>query len=194
MVESTITAAAIRSLDPLLGHYASGPGVSLVPVPARPKVSLHGHPDATAAISDALGIALPTRPKTVAETETLAALWLGPEDWLLVGASENPADAAALIAAVEAAPTADKSAVDVSDRFVAVAVEGPAAEAVLSACCPQDLRLRSFPVGAASRSLFQKIDVIIWRRSETGFEIYCGRSFSDYLWALLVEAARAPAV
>ena len=65
---------------------------------------------------------------------------------------------------------------------------------MLSAACPQDLRLAAFPVGAASRSLFQKIDVILWRRSETGFEVLCGRSFADYLWALLVEAARSPAV
>lgn len=193
MVETVMT-TSLRSLDPLAGHYAAGPGVSLLPVPARSKVSLHGHPDATAALGTAIGLSLPTRPKTVTETETLAALWLGPEDWLIVGASGNPDEAAELIAALGAAPTPDVSAVDVSDRFIAIAVEGPAAEAVLSAGCPQDLRLRSFPVGAASRSLMQKIDVIIWRRSETGFEVYCGRSFADYLWALLVEAARAPAV
>lgn len=183
--------AAIRAVEPLTGHYASGFGVAVVPIRARTHLSLRARPEAVSALGAALKIALPTMPKTSVTEDGLSAFWLGPEDWLLVGERD---DAATLIAAVEASGTADHSAVDVSDRYVGITVEGPAAEAILSAGCPQDLRLRTFLVGAVSRSILSKADVVIWRKAETEFEVLCVRSFADYVWAFLVEAARSPAV
>lgn len=190
---TTVPAArALRALDPLAGRYAGGPGATLAPVGPRPQVSLRTHPDARSAVAQALGIALPDLPKTSVSGEGLAALWLGPDEWLLVADAASGRTAAGLVAAAEAA-TPDQSAVDVSDRFVAVAVEGAAAEAVLAAGCPQDLRLRTFPVGAASRTLLAKAEVILWRRGETRFEVFLARSFADYGWLFLAEAARCPA-
>ena len=186
----TTASAAPRALEALAGHYGAGPGVSLAPIPARTHLSLRAHPDAAAAVGTALGLTLPGKPKTSTVTDTLAALWLGPEDWLLVG--ETPASE--LIAAVEGSGTALHSAVDVTDRYVGIRIEGPAAQAVLSSSCPQDLRLQSFPVGAVSRTIFAKADMVIWRRGETEFEVLCVRSFADYVWALLAEAAHFPAV
>lgn len=195
---STMTIAPLgqplQALQALAGDYASGPGVAMRPIPARVSVSLRSRADAVSALGQALGLALPQRPKTSAEADGLAALWLGPEDWLLVGADVASRSASDLIAAVEGSGIAAQSAVDVSDRYVGITVDGPAAEAVLSAGCPQDLRLRTFPVGAVSRSVLSKADVVLWRRGETRFELLCVRSFADYVWALLVEAARAPAV
>lgn len=196
MADAAITATtvpAVRALDPLAGRYAGGPGVTLAPVGPRPQVSLRTHPEARGAMAEALGIALPERPKTSASGDGLAALWLGPDEWLLVADAASGRTAAGLVAAAEGA-TPDQSAVDVSDRFVAVAVEGMAAEAVLAAGCPQDLRLRTFPVGAASRTLLAKAEVILWRRGETRFEVFLARSFADYGWLFLAEAARCPAL
>ncbi|GGD26747.1 sarcosine oxidase subunit gamma [Aureimonas glaciei] len=186
----TTASAAPRALEALAGHYAAGPGVSLVPIPARTHVSLRAHPDAVSAVAAALGLSLPDQPKTSVVAEGMAALWLGPEDWLLVGGPP----ASQLIAAVEASGTALHSAVDVTDRYVGIRIEGPAAEAVLSSNCPQDLRPQTFPVGAVSRSVLAKAEIVIWRPSESEFEILCVRSFADYVWGLLTEAAHFPAV
>jgi sarcosine oxidase subunit gamma len=186
----TAAATTPRALEALAGHYTAGPGVSLAPIAARTHLSLRAHPDAAATVGTALGINLPGKPKTSAVAENIAALWLGPQDWLLVG----KAPASELIAAVEASGTTLHSAVDVTDRYVGIRVEGPAAQAVLSSSCPQDLRLQSFPVGAVSRSLFAKADIVIWRRGESDFEVLCVRSFADYVWGLLTEAAHFPAV
>ena len=183
----------LRSLEPLAGRYAGGPGVTLAPVAPRPQVNLRAHPGAEGAVAAALGIVLPDRPKTSASAHGLSALWLGPDEWLLVADAGSGWDAAGLIAAAEGA-SPDQSAVDVSNRLVGLTVEGTAAEAVLSAGCPQDLRSRSFPVGAASRSLLAKAEVILWRRGEGRFEVFFARSFADYGWAFLLEAARSPAL
>jgi len=86
------------------------------------------------------------------------------------------------------------SAVGISHRNVAFSVSGPAAEATLAAGCPQDLSLAAFPVGACSRTILGKIEVVLLRTGEDGFRVECWRSFSDYAWDFLTQAARNAAV
>jgi sarcosine oxidase subunit gamma len=81
------------------------------------------------------------------------------------------------------------SATDVSHRNTAIIVSGPGAEATLSAGCPQDLSLEIFPVGACSRTLFGKVEVVLLRVAEDTFRVEVWRSFSDYAFGLLAEAA-----
>jgi sarcosine oxidase subunit gamma len=111
-------------------------------------------------------------------------LWLGPDEWLLIDEAGND-------------PLADcrnvtqlHSAVGISHRNVAFAVTGPGAEATINAGCPQDLSLAAFPVGACSRTIFGKIEIVLLRTAEDAFRVECWRSFSDYAFALLTEAAR----
>lgn len=181
----------IRALHPLDGRYHAGPGIALTPGSPRALVALHLSESALEPVGNAIGIDLPRRPKSSVERDGLAALWLGPDDLMLL--VDAPAET--LVAAVEGSGAPDgPSAVDVSDRFVSVVLEGAAAEAVLAGGCPQDLRLRTFPVGAATRTVLARSEVTLWRTAETRFELFCGRSFANYVWAFLVEAARAPSV
>lgn len=82
------------------------------------------------------------------------------------------------------------SATDVSHRNVAMTVSGEGAEATLNAGCPQDFSLSAFPVGACSRTLFGKAEVVIFRVAEDTFRVECWRSFADYVFGLLEEGAR----
>ncbi|MGO7465112.1 sarcosine oxidase subunit gamma, partial [Rhizobium ruizarguesonis] len=81
------------------------------------------------------------------------------------------------------------SATDVSHRNVGIIVSGPGAEAKLSVGCPQDLSLASFPVGAASRTILGKAEMVLFRTEEDTFRVECWRSSSDYAFGLLNEAA-----
>lgn len=186
---------AVRRLSPLDGRYAGGPGATLTPLGFRWRLSLRASVESRPAVDAALGFALPTRPKTSATGGGVAALWLGPDEWLLLD-DRSPADdeeaAGTIPAALAALPGI--SVIDVSHRNVAIAIDGHAAEAIIAAGCPQDLRLRSFPVGAASRTVLSKAEIVLWRTGEERFEIECWRSFADYVWTFLDEVARAPAV
>ena len=82
------------------------------------------------------------------------------------------------------------SAVGISHRNVAISVTGPAAAAAINAGCPQDLSLAAFPVGACSRTILGKVEIVLLRTAEDGFRVECWRSFSDYVWTFLTEAAR----
>ena len=82
------------------------------------------------------------------------------------------------------------SLVDVSHRQIGLIASGPATARVLNAGCPLDLDPRAFPVGFATRTLFDKIEIVLWRRAETTFHVEVWRSFAPYLAASFAEAAR----
>ncbi len=185
------TSPSLPRMSPLDGRYASGPGVTLTPLAPRQRISLRADAQSLKAVEAKLGLALPTRPKMSASADGMSALWLGPDEWLVV-ADDDAAEVEPLPARL--AGVAGISVVDVSHRNAAIAVVGPAAEAVIAAGCPQDIRLGSFPVGAVSRTILSKAEIVLWRTGEQRFEIECWRSFADYVWTFLAEAARSPAV
>ena len=178
-------AAAVRT-HPLAGRKVANKAVKITPAEPAGRLSLRAGDDALASLSRALGLKLPTAPKNSAASKagSRAALWLGPDEWLVIdtGGGDPVADCAKAKAL--------HSAVDISHRNTAILVEGADAEDVLSAGCPQDLSPAAFPVGACSRTVLGKIEIVLLRTSEDAFRVECWRSFSDYAYTFLADAAR----
>jgi sarcosine oxidase, subunit gamma len=82
------------------------------------------------------------------------------------------------------------SLVDVSHRQIGLVASGPAVARTLNAGCPLDLGLKAFPIGMATRTLFDKAEIVLWRRAGTTFHVEVWRSFAPWLAASLAEAAR----
>jgi len=162
--------------------------VAVSVLPPASRVSLRVPSTSVPALSEALRVELPTRPKNSATQAGRSALWLGPDEWLIVAEAND--DPLADLAGVEAL----HSSVDVSHRNVAFAVSGADAEATLGAGCPQDLSIEAFPVGACSRSVLGKVEIVLHRTAADAFRVECWRSFSDYVLGFLGEAARDAAI
>lgn len=182
-----------KASAPLEGRAAGSARVQIAPAEPASRLVLRARENAIAPLSKALGVKLPQEPKTsalstAARTQGRTALWIGPDEWLVV--DESGADLVALCGKVKEL----HSAVDVSHRNTAITVSGEAAQSVLSAGCPQNLSLSVFPVGACSRTLLGKAEIVLLRESETVFRVECWRSFSDYVFTLLSEAARDPVI
>jgi sarcosine oxidase subunit gamma len=180
-----VTKAKIAERRPALAGREIASAASRVAVlPPAERISLRAPTASVAALSKALGIALPSKPKTSATKNGRTALWLGPDEWLVIDeAGKAPAADCAKVTALH-------SAVDISHRNVAFAVTGSGAEATLNAGCPQDLSLEAFPVGAASRTILGKVEVVVLRTDQEAFRVECWRSFSDYVFEFLGEAAQ----
>lgn len=175
--------AAVRT-SPLDGRLGETAGVSIVPAGPATRLSLRAPADSVSALSKALGVRLPEKPKTSEREGERAALWLGPDEWLVIdGTGGDLSAACARVSALHAA-------VDISHRNTAILVSGPEAEAVLSASCPQDLSPLVFPVGAVSRTVFGKTEIVLWRTERNAFRFEVWRSFADYAFMLLSDAAR----
>jgi len=178
---------ATRTL-PLAGVHGGSAGVRLTPAPPAARISLRARPDDVPALSRALGLDLPTTPVRSASGSGRIALWLGPDEWLVI--EEGDASVAEGLVSACAASGVLHSAVDVSHRNTAILVEGPGAAAAINAGCPLDLSPRAFPVGACTRTIFGKVEIVLLRTGEESFRVEVWRSFSDYAFALLAEGAR----
>jgi sarcosine oxidase subunit gamma len=167
---------------------ASGNGGWLRALPPAARFILQGGPAARAAAGTAFGLPLPEEPCRANSSGSRAALWLGPDEHLLLAAGE---ETQVLAAAIETALAGlAHSLVDVSQRQLALQVSGPHACSILNTGCPLDLHPAAFPLGMCTRSLFGKSDIIIWRSGADEFHLEVWRSFADYVSALLREAAR----
>lgn len=173
---------------PLAGVHGGSASVRLTPAQPTERISLRARAEDVTALSQALGFDLPTRPKTSASANGRTALWLGPDEWLVIG----EAGSGLMRAAQESGVL--HSAVDVSHRNTAILVEGPGAAAAINAGCPQDLSLKAFPVGACTRTIFGKVEIVLLRTGEESFRVEVWRSFSDYAFTLLAEGARDAAL
>ena len=180
-------AARMARRDPTLANAA---GVR--PLPRATRFILRGGPDAIEAASKAWGLELPTLAGGSAQRgegpARRAALWLGPDEWLLLAPeSEFAACTAALTPALAGIA---HSLVDVSHRQVALEIAGARAAAMLSSGCPLDLDLTAFPVGRCARTMFAKAEVILWRQAPEMFQIEVWRSFAEYVTGLLELVGR----
>ena len=117
-----------------------------------------------------------------------SALWLGPDEQLLIGPATMSSNLAA--AAGEALSGLPHSLVDVSHRHSALEISGPHAVDLLNAGCPLDLDSDQFPVGACTRTILAKSEIVLWRRANELFHVEVGRSFVGYLSGFLAAAEK----
>jgi sarcosine oxidase, subunit gamma len=168
-------------------RYAKGRTALSVAPPAI-RISLRAPQASVAALSKALekaiGVKLPLAPKTSTLADGAHVMWLGPDEWLIVApAGSISPDVFAKIGAFHAA-------VDVSHRNAALIVEGTGAADALNAGCPQDLSPAVFPVGACSRTLLGKTEIVLLSTAPDAFRVEVWRSFAPYAFDFLEDAIR----
>ena len=152
------------------------------------RFSFRGGPDAAAACGTAFGCTLPQETCRAVQQGERAALWLGPDEWLLLSPEAGTATAfEAIEAALGALPHA---LVDISHRQVGFEIAGSAAAVLLNSGCPLDLSLTSFPVGMSTRTVLAKSDVVLWRQAPDRFRLEVNRSFANYVAGYLRMAER----
>jgi sarcosine oxidase, subunit gamma len=161
--------------------------LSLAMKPPMARFVLRGDGEAAVRAGAALGMVVPTAPLSSSVEGESAALWLGPDEWLLLAPSADASALAGRLAKTIAGHP--HSLVDVSHRQVALSLGGRLAARVLSSGCPLDLGLKAFPVGMVARTLFHKAELVLWRRPE-GFHCEVWRSFAPYVAGHLAEARR----
>ncbi|MCM2290821.1 sarcosine oxidase subunit gamma [Allorhizobium sp. BGMRC 0089] len=147
------------------------------------RVNLRAGEEALAALSASLGLDLPQQPKSSAHKASRLALWLGPDEWLLIDK-----DGADLMEDCASSGTVH-SATDVSHRNIGFVMTGPDAAAAINAGCPLNLSLETFPVGACARTVFGKIEIVLFREKKESFRLECWRSFAEYAFGMLEEGA-----
>jgi sarcosine oxidase subunit gamma len=169
---------------------ASGGELSIRELPFVSQVSLRTDPveiDLMHRLAEELGFALPVVPNSVGWHGDRRALWLGPDEWLVVGPDGQQE---ALEQAVRTGlDGAFGSIIDVSASRALLEIRGPKAHELLAHGISIDLHARSFEPGRCSQTLLAKTQVIIERRDEAAFHVYARTSFASYVASWLLDAA-----
>jgi sarcosine oxidase, subunit gamma len=131
---------------------------------------------------------LPLEPDTAWHDNHAGALWLGPDEWLVLGSTNSADDVAAGLAA--AFHHVHHSVVDVSANRVAIALTSEDRFALLSHVCPLDLDPVVWGAGRCAQTLLGRAQVILFERAETT-QILVRPSFADYVVDLLLQVRRA---
>jgi sarcosine oxidase subunit gamma len=167
---------------------ASAKAASVTALPPAARFSFRGRPAAIDAAGAAFGVALPREACRAAVAGDRAALWLGPDEWLLLAPVQ--AGEAVRRAFAESVAPMPHALVDISHRNCALEIAGPKAEDLLNTGCPLDLRPDAFRVGMCARTLLGKAEIVLWRIAPDRFHLEAWRSFGAYIWKYLEEARR----
>jgi sarcosine oxidase, subunit gamma len=108
------------------------------------------------------------------------ALCLGPDEWMLMLPDGSAAPAISGM----------HSLTDISHRALSIHVTGPRAATLIESGCPLDLALHIFPVGKATRTIYDDVEIILWRTAPDEFRLDVWRSFAPHLWSALTLVAK----
>ncbi len=162
----------LTRIDPMPAEPFAGRGVSVRQAPPMARFSLRARQAAD--LEKLLGLSVPQKIGTMQS----GVMCLGPDEWLMLAPHGTKiADGAGLSLAVT----------EVSDRNVAILLEGPRAASVLAAGCALDFD--KFDVGRATRTIFETVEIIIVREAADRFHVEVWRSFAPWLWTAFVTVA-----
>jgi len=131
--------------------------------------------DSQVSVRGAPPAAFPVVPNTTAEMNGRTVLWLGPDEWLVLGGREADFPHSA-------------AAVDVSANRVVLELAGDDAADVLAQGCSLDLHPSVFAPGDCAQTLVGRAQVILFRPDEHRFLVLVRPSFAAYLRAWLEDA------
>ena len=176
--------ADARARSPLADRVADLTTIGAELVPFLAQVDLRVDPEH----ADLAPYALPLEPDTAWHDEHHAALWLGPDEWLILG----PVDTAPQIVTELETAFADvhRSVVDASANRVAIALTSDDRLELLSHVCSLDLDPRVWTAGRCAQTILGRAQVILVERDRTT-PVLVRPSFADYVVDLLVAVRGA---
>jgi sarcosine oxidase subunit gamma len=164
--------------------------VRLAEIPFLAKHILRIDPEiGAAAVKEALGLDLPQEPLTGSRFNDTACLWLGPDEWMIIGEDDRTRGLPKALAKTHFQIT------DVSDYYTVIEVSGPRARDALMKLTTLDIHPREFRVGQVAGSVFGHANAWLWLTGDSdddgpAFWLIVRWSMADYLWCLLAECGR----
>jgi sarcosine oxidase, subunit gamma len=174
--------AFAHARSPLHGRARELAAAGAAEVAFLAQVDLRANP----ALAPRLPLELPLEPNTWTAGGDREALWLGPDQWLVVGA---PGSAPAVAAALGRALAGEHhSVVDTSANRTVVELAGDGRSDLLAQGCAIDLHPRAWRPGRCAQTLLARVPVLLQER-EGATRVFVRASFAAHLAGWLHAAA-----
>ncbi|MFD3577557.1 sarcosine oxidase subunit gamma [Streptomyces sp. NPDC058644] len=186
-VETSARFSPLGAWQDTLAHLPTGLQTRELPFLTQLTLRLQPGSRAARAVEASLGLTLPG-PLRAEMSGEIKALWMGPDEWLLV-APDGRRDA--LTAQLRSAIGEEFATVtDVSAQRTTLALSGHLVRTVLAHGCAIDLDPRVTPVGSCLTTLLAQAPITLVVRGEAARSVWLlvRSSFAPYLATWLVDA------
>jgi sarcosine oxidase subunit gamma len=163
--------------------------LAIAEISGRDLVQLAGWPDSFATVASRIyqlvGASLPQETNRASATGETTVLMVGPERlWIAAPVARS------LGAALRAMVTPHEAVVtDLGHSRTVIRITGPSATALLARGVAIDLDDSAFPVDRFAQTAMREVSVLLHRVAGESFDLYVPRSFAEWLWDWLKEAA-----
>ena len=150
--------------------------------------------EASAAVQSSIGVGLPGRLQFVGDPsnpDEVSLAWLSPDEWRLCCPIKEAYEIEEkLRQALSGVSGVTHAVVNNSGGFTMLEVSGPEVTNLLKKSTGYDIRPAHFPIGKVVGTSFAKTSVTLLRCEEQTWQLWVRRSFADYVWLWLQNAAR----
>tara|TARA_E500000075_G_scaffold11701_1_gene9024 strand:+ start:464 stop:1027 length:564 start_codon:yes stop_codon:yes gene_type:complete len=140
-----------------------------------------------------LNMILPTEANTSTTSDKLTAIWLSPDEWMIVSNELVNKDTNKYelyeILFNSISKTNLGAVIDVTDQFVQLELKGKNIYEIFSAGCPFNFNEFKEKIGATTQTVLNHIDVILHHKEENVVNLFVRRSFAEHLWSWIEDSA-----
>ena len=145
-------------------------------------------------IGKLLNIFLPNEPNTSSTGNNITALWLSPDEWMILANEINDKTNNNYVIENELIRDITKANLgaitNVTDQFILINIKGIKIYELFSKSCPFNFNEFKNKKGSVTQTIINKIDVIIHNKDINEVSLLVRRSFSNHLWSWLNDSAR----
>ena len=140
-----------------------------------------------------LNIILPTEANTSTVSDKLTAIWLSPDEWMIVSNDLISKDTNKYelyeILFNSISKTNLGAVVDITDQFVQLEIKGNNIYEIFSAGCPFNFNEFKEKKGSTTQTILNNIDVILHNKDKNIVNLFVRRSFAEHLYSWIKDCA-----
>ena len=140
-----------------------------------------------------LNMILPTEANTSSTSDKLTAIWLSPDEWMIVSnkIASKDTDKYDLYEVLfnSISKTNLGAVIDVTDQFVQLELKGENIYKIFSAGSPFNFNEFKEKKGSTTQTVLNHVDVILHHKDENIVNLFVRRSFAEHLWSWIEDCA-----
>jgi len=158
------------------------------------KINLRGKKrEFLANVGKNLNMILPTEANTSTTSDKLTAIWLSPDEWMvvsneLVSKDTNKYELQKMLFN-SISKTTLGAVVDVTDQFVQLELKGENIYEIFSAGSPFNFNEFKEKKGSTTQTVLNHVDVILHHKDENVVNLFVRRSFAEHLCSWIEDSA-----
>ena len=140
-----------------------------------------------------LNLLLPTEANTSTISDKLTAIWLSPDEWMIVTNDEVKKDTNEYqlneILFNDISKSSLGAIIDVTDQFDQLEIKGKNIYEIFSAGSPFNFSEFKDKKGSSVQTILNHIDVIVHNKGDQIVNLFVRRSFAQHLWSWINDSA-----